>query len=262
MSASDKTIAVERDGAIVTVTINNPPVNALSLGTVDEIERVFHDLATDPSVKAVIITGAGSRTFAAGANIREIEAIDSAEAAQQFARRGQTVFDQIEAFDRPVIAAVNGVCFGGGNELAMACHFRVAAERARFGQPEINLGVIPGWGGTQRLPRLVPNGRARLLLLTGESISAAEAQQIGLVDRVVPDDHLATAALDLARVLASKPAVATRLILRALREGLPLPVADGERVEAQCLAEASRSEDWREGIRAFLEKRPPRFQDR
>lgn len=254
-------VRISLEDGIALITIDRPPVNALSVATLDALSTAL-DEAAGLETRAVVITGAGTRAFVAGADITELTAIPDSEAAYRFAAYGQAIFDRVEAFPKLVVAAINGPCLGGGNELAMACHVRIAAERARFGQPEINLGVIPGFGGTQRLPRLIGRGRALEVLLTGEMVSAADALQMGLVNRVVPDDQVVPAAMELARQVAAKSQVAVRLTLEAVREGLSGTLAEGQRIEREKFAQVMATEDRREGTRAFLEKRAPRFRDR
>jgi enoyl-CoA hydratase len=254
-------LLVERDGAVLTIVINRPKVlNALNGSTLRELSEAI-DAAGDESVGAVVITGAGDRAFVAGADINELAA-QSPVGGREHGRRGQAVFARIEQLGKPVIAAVNGFALGGGCELAMACTLRVAADSARFGQPEINLGLIPGYGGTQRLPRLVGRGRALELLLTGNPITADEAWRIGLVNKVVPAAALRDEAHALAVSLAAKPAVAARYILEAVSGGLDMSLGDGEDYEATLFGLVSATEDMREGTRAFLEKRKPEFKGR
>ena len=247
---------------VAVLTIDRPPVNALNGQTLLELEATFAEVVGDPEVKVVVITGGGQTAFVAGVDIKEIAALSSPSAVADAARKGQAVFDQIERADKPVIAAVNGVCLGGGNELAMACHMRIAGERARFGQTEVNLGLMPGWGGSQRLPRIVGKAKALELMLSGDMISAQEALRIGLVNKVVPDGEVLKAARDLARRIAAKSAVSTRLILEAVREGENQPLQEGLGLEVRQFVEAQRSEDAREGVTAFFEKRQPQFRDR
>lgn len=255
-------LLLERDGALATVTLNRPKVlNALNEQTLDELRRAFLDLKHDPAIRAIVLTGAGDRAFAAGADINEL-ADQTPARARDLALSGQAVFALIETLGKPVIAAVNGYALGGGCELAMACTLRLAADRARFGQPEIALGLVPGYGGTQRLPRLVGKGRALELLLTGASITAPEAERIGLVNRVVPFDELLPTAKTLAASLAAQAPVAVRYIIDAVNEGLDLPLAAGCAHEATLFGLAAATEDMREGTRAFLEKRTPAFKGR
>ena len=252
----------ERDGAVVILTINRPNVlNALNGRTLEELSAAIGDARGDDGVRAVVITGAGERSFVAGADINELAA-QSPVGGREHARTGQALFRRIERLGKPVIAAVNGFALGGGCELAMACTLRLAADTARFGQPEINLGLIPGYAGTQRLPRLVGRGRALELLLTGNPISAEEAWRIGLVNRVVPLAQLLPEARALAAALAAKPAVAVRYILEAVAGGLEMSEHDAEDYEATLFGLVSTTEDMREGTRAFLEKRKPQFTGR
>ena len=219
---------------------------------------------TEPSKSdalAVILTGAGEKAFVAGTDIRELTSLDR-KTGEAFSRGGQELFDLIEQLGKPVIAAVNGFALGGGCELAMACHIRIAAEQAKFGQPEVNLGIIPGYGGTQRLARLVGVGRAIEMILTGEPVSAQEALRIGLANRVVPQSELMTAALELAGKIASKGQVAVRLALQAARETQERHLEAGQQFEAQLFGTCCASEDFREGTAAFLEKRKPEFKHR
>jgi len=238
--------------SIATITVNRPTVrNALNIATIEELDAAIAQAKNDNSIRVVVLTGAGEKAFAAGADISEISAL-SAEAGREFSLRGQKVFDAIESLDRPTIAAVNGYALGGGCELAMACTMRVASETAVFGQPEVKLGLIPGYGGTQRLPRLVGKSRALHLLLTGESISAAEALRIGLVDRVVPGPELAEAVGEIARRIVVNAPLAVRYCLEAVRSG-------EQSAEAMLFGQSCGTEDMKEGTRAFLEKRAPVF---
>lgn len=256
---SYQTLLLDRDGAVALVTVNRPAVlNALNAQTVDELRRAFLELRHEAAIRAVILTGAGEKAFVAGADIGELARLD-ATTAHDLARRGQHVLDLVEHLGKPVIAAVNGFALGGGCELAMACTFRLAADTARLGQPEINLGLIPGYAGTQRLTRLVGRDRALDLVLTGRHVTAAEALAMGLVTRVVPAASLLDEARTLAMTLASKPPVAVRYALEAVQRGGEMPFADGCALEATLFGLAAATEDMREGTRAFLEKRPPAF---
>jgi enoyl-CoA hydratase len=255
-------ILLERDGAVAIVTFNRPTVlNALNAQTLDELRSVLLDLQADAGVRVVVLTGAGEKAFVAGADINEL-ARQTPASGRDLARTGQAVIDLIETLGKPVIAAINGFALGGGCEVAMACTLRIAAENAKLGQPEINLGIVPGYGGTQRLPRLVGKGRALELLLTGAAISAAEALRIGLVNRVVPGAELMTAVRQLASELARQAPIATRYILEAVHHGLEMPTADGLHLEATLFGLVTASDDMREGTRAFLEKRKPEFTGR
>jgi enoyl-CoA hydratase len=250
------TIAVA--GRIATVTVNRPDkLNALNAATIAELGVMIDDVRMRDDIGGVVLTGAG-RAFVAGADIAELagQTVDTARAR---AARGQAVFRRIETSPKPVIAAVNGFALGGGCELAMACHVRVASDAAKFGQPEVKLGLIPGYGGTQRLPRLVGRGRALHLLLTGETIDAREAFRIGLVDRVVAPAELLTAAGDMmVRMLANGP-LAIAACIDAVDRGLDATIDDGLALEAGHFGTLAASRDMVEGTRAFFEKRPPQF---
>lgn len=252
-------LLLERDGAVATVTINRPKVlNALNAQTLAELRTAMLDLQADATVRVVILTGAGERSFVAGADISEL-ASQSPVSARDVARTGQSVFALIEQLGKPVIAAINGFALGGGCELAMACTLRLAADTAKLGQPEINLGLLPGYAGTQRLPRLVGQGRALELMLVGAPISATEAERIGLVNRVVPAAELLSAARALAAQLAGQAPVATRFILDAVHHGYDLPFSEACEHEAALFGLAVATDDMKEGTRAFLDKRKPIF---
>ena len=255
-------LLLEQDGAVAVVTVNRPKVlNALNAATVAELGGVFADLKADDSVRVVILTGAGEKSFVAGADISELAA-QSPASAHIVARNGQAAFAAIERLGKPVIAAVNGFALGGGCELAMACTLRLAAETARFGQPEVNLGLIPGYAGTQRLPRLVGKGVALDLLLTGRLVKADVALAIGLVNRVVPAAELMAAARALAAELAGKPPRSLEYILMAVNQGVDLTLEAGTDLEAALFGLVSSTSDMREGTSAFLEKRPATFTGR
>ena len=257
-----RNLQVAREDAVLIVTVTRPGVlNALDSATLEELDAVCGVARRDPEVRALIVTGAGEKAFVAGADIKEL-ARQSPTGGNEHARRGQRVFDAVADLGKPVIAAINGYALGGGCELALACTLRIAADTARLGQPEINLGLIPGYGGTQRLARLVGSGRALELLLTGEPISAAEALRIGLVNRVVPAAELMIEARRLAGHLASRPPMAVRYILDAVRRGLDLPLADAQAYEASLFGLVASTDDMREGTSAFLEKRRPVFRGR
>jgi enoyl-CoA hydratase len=252
-------LLVERDGAVAILTINRPTVlNALNTQTIDELRRAMLEVKADATARAIIVTGAGPKSFVAGADINEL-AVLSPTAGRDHALAGQHVFDVIENLGKPVIAAINGFALGGGCELAMACTLRIAADTARLGQPEIALGLIPGYAGTQRLPRLVGKGRAMEMLLTGAPIGADEALRIGLVHRVVPAADLMTEARKLAAQLAANAPVAMRYIISALNKGLEMPFAEACQYEATLFGLVASTEDMREGTAAFLEKRKPEF---
>ena len=261
-SDTQKTLLIDRDGAVARLTFNRPAVlNAMSLQTLDELEQALVALGGDEAVRVVIITGAGEKAFVAGADINEL-AQQTPTSGRETAIRGQQVFDLVEHLGKPTIAAINGYALGGGCELAMACTLRIAADTAKIGQPEINLGLIPGYGGTQRLARLIGAGRALELLLTGQQISAQEAHRLGLVNRVVAAADLNAEVTALATLLASKPPVAVRYIIEAVHQGLQMSTAEGLRFEATLFGLVASTEDMREGTSAFLEKRKPVFKGR
>jgi len=252
-------VLVERRGAVGLITINRPKVlNALSVQTIDELREALLSLKHDAEVKALVVTGSGEKAFVAGADISELAKLSAAE-AKDYSLRGQHVLNLIEHLEKPVVAAVNGFALGGGCELAMACTLRLAADTARFGQPEITLGTIPGFAGSQRLPRLVGRGRALELLLTGRMIDAEEALRIGLVNRVVPAGDLMRESLAMAERLASSAPLAARYVIEAVTRGLEMPLADGSLLEASLFGLAASTEDMHEGTRAFLDKRKPTF---
>lgn len=255
-------LLVEKRQRIGYVTINRPKVlNALNRTTVRELAACFEQLAQDAEVGAVILTGAGEKAFVAGADINELSTRTPLE-GKELSLLGQAVLDRIESLGKPVIAAVNGYALGGGCEIAMACTLRIASENARLGQPEVKLGIIPGYGGTQRLPRLVGAGRALQMLLTGEPITAQEALRIGLVNEVVPPAELLPRCEAVAgQILANAP-VAVRLAMEAVNRGLNMTLADAQFLEATLFGLSCVTEDMKEGTRAFLEKRPPRFTGR
>jgi enoyl-CoA hydratase len=252
-------LLLDRDGAVATVTINRPKVlNALNAQTLDELRRAMLGLQQDAAVRVVILTGAGEKAFVAGADINEL-AQQAPVGGRDLALAGQHVFDIIEHLGKPVIAAINGFALGGGCELAMACTLRLAADSAKLGQPEVSLGLIPGYAGTQRLPRLVGKGRALDLILTGRTITAGEAERMGLVNRVVPAAALLAEARSLALTLAEQAPIAVRLIMDAVHSGLQMSFAEGCAHEAALFGLIAGTEDMHEGTRAFLEKRKPVF---
>ena len=258
-----QTLTIERTDAIAIVTLNRPDVlNALNLRMLDELRETIAGFDADDTLRAIIITGAGAKAFAAGADIAELNALSGARAGEQQARAGQALTVSLERLRVPVIAAVNGFALGGGCELAMACDIRIASENARFGQPEVNLGILPGYGGTQRAPRLLGEGYAMYLCLTGEMIDAAEALRIGLVQKVVPLDGLRAEALRIASLVAAKSSLAIAATKRAIVDGAGATLADGLALEAMRFGAAIATEDFREGSRAFLDKRKPNFPGR
>jgi len=255
-------VLYEKKGAIAYVTVNRPKVlNALNTPTWTDLKAAFEEAQADASVRGVILTGAGDKAFIAGADISELARVD-AYGAEESSRFGQQVLDHIENLGKPVIAAVNGFALGGGCETAMACTMRIAAEHARFGQPEVKLGLLPGGGGTQRLPRLVGKGRALQLILTGETISAQEAYRIGLVNEVVPATNLIDRAEAILKQIAANAPIAIKFSLEVANRGLDSSQSEGLALEASYFGICAATEDKREGTSAFLEKRAPRFRGR
>jgi enoyl-CoA hydratase len=244
---------------IVLITVNRPEkLNALAVAVVGELKDAFERAANDSSVRALILTGAGEKAFVAGADIGELAVLSAVE-AREYAVRGQRTFRLLESMTKPSVAAINGYALGGGLELAMACTTRFASDNAKLGQPEVKLGLIPGYGGTQRLPRLVGRGRALEMLLSGEPVSAAEAWRIGLVNAVVPQPELLSYSRAwLQKVIANAP-VALGLVIESVDAGLDSGLDDGLRLEALAFGVSAATEDRREGTRAFLEKRRPAF---
>ncbi|MDO8749728.1 MAG: enoyl-CoA hydratase-related protein [Dehalococcoidia bacterium] len=244
---------------VALLTLNRPPVNALNQATLKEIAATLERCASDPHVRVVIIASAFPNVFSAGADLQELKGLRRPSEIREFAASGQAVCDQIESLPQPVIAAVRGVAPGGACELAMACDLRVAGQSARFGQPEVNLGFVPGWGGTQRLPRLIGRTAALELLMTGELITAERALALGLVNRVVPDDQVLAEARRIAEVLLTKPPKSLMWIKQAVHQGLDQSLRDGLALEAGLFSQSRATQDAQEGIQAFLEKRQPRF---
>jgi enoyl-CoA hydratase/carnithine racemase len=254
-------VLYEKKGAIAYVTVNRPKVlNALNTPTWKDLRTAFEDARDDTAVRGVILTGAG-KAFIAGADISELARVTAFE-AEQSSRFGQGVLDLIEDLGKPVIAAVNGFALGGGCETAMACTIRIAVETAKFGQPEVKLGLVPGGGGTQRLPRLVGKGRALQLILSGEMISAQEAYRIGLVNEIVPAADLVTRAEAILKKIASNAPIAVKFALEAANKGLETSQGEGLLLEASYFGLCAATEDKKEGTTAFLEKRAPQFQGR
>lgn len=244
---------------ICLVTINRPKaLNALNAQTLKELDRLLDDIAGDSSIGAVIVTDAGEKAFAAGADIVEMQAMSSME-GRNWGKWGQAVFAKLENLPQPVIAAVNGFALGGGCELAMACDIRIASEKAKFGQPEVQLGITPGFCGTQRLARLTGRGRAKELLFTGDMIDAAEAWRIGLVNKVVPPEELLPAARKLAQKITTKAPLAVRLTKAAVNAGLDMSLEAAAAYEAETFGLCFSTEDQKEGMAAFVEKRPANF---
>ena len=254
-----ETLLYEKRDGIGYVTLNRPEkLNALNNQVMEELDACFQTIRKDDEVRAVIVTGAGEKAFVAGADVKEL-AEKAPLQGKEFSQSGQRVFDSIENLGKPVIAAVNGYALGGGCELAVACTLRIASETARFGQPEVKLGIIPGYGGTQRLARLVGKGRALELILTGEPVSAQEAYRIGLVNQVVPVESLPSAAEALARKIMANAPLAVKLAIEAVNHGLEMTQKEGQFLEATLFGLCCTTADMKEGTRAFLEKRPAKF---
>jgi len=254
-----ETLLLAYDGPVATVTLNRPAVlNALNAQVFDDLERVFPILAADPAVRVILLAGAGEKAFAAGTDINEL-AHDDEISGRNRALHGQAIFALIETCGKPVIACINGFALGGGCELALACTLRIAAESARLGQPEVKLGLIPGYGGTQRLPRLIGPSAALRLILTGEMIAAPDALRMGLVDEVVPAASLLESARTLALKIAAQAPLAVAAAIEAVRFGADLPLSDALALEAHIFGRLSATGDKREGVAAFLAKRPPVF---
>ncbi|HVO63610.1 MAG TPA: enoyl-CoA hydratase-related protein [Terriglobales bacterium] len=252
-------ILFEKKGAIGYVTVNRPKVlNALNMATMEELRSAFHDLKKDASVRVVIVTGGGEKAFIAGADISEL-AKNDAVAAKEYTHRGQSVLNLIENLGKPVIACINGFALGGGCEIALACTMRLASENAKLGQPEVKLGIIPGYGGTQRLPRLVGKGIAQQILLTGEMISAQEAHRIGLVNEVTAPAELIPRAEAIAQKIIANAPLAVQFAMEAVNKGMEMTLAEGLYLEATLFAVCCATEDKKEGTTAFLEKRQAQF---
>jgi enoyl-CoA hydratase len=261
-SMTFETLVYSIENRVATVTVNRPEkMNALNAEARRDLRRLFSSIRVDPSVDVVILTGAGEKAFVAGADISEF--IDlTRQGGKEFSADGQGVFDIIENLGKPVISAVNGYALGGGCELALACHFRLASEKARFGHPEVTLGIIPGFGGTQRLARIIGIGRALELMLTGEIIDADEAYRIGLVNKVFPSGDLLARAIETARLITRSAQMAVRLALRATLGSHETTLRKGLMNEAMLFGECCETDDFHEGARAFLEKRMPVFKGR
>jgi len=246
---------------IATIVIDHPPANALNTPTMDELSQVIDEVISNKEIKAAVITGAGM-FFIAGADINEINTLKNAKEGEEICLKGHEIISKIENSPKPFIAAINGMCLGGGLELAMACHLRICGDRAQVGQPEINLGIIPGFGGTQRLARLTNQSKAMELILTGDRISAQEAYRIGLVNKVVPNIDVVKQAVGVAKKIASKGAVAVATAIDSIKTGYEMKLKDGLKYEAKLFGKICETEDMREGVSAFIEKRQPKFADR
>jgi enoyl-CoA hydratase len=259
---SYQNLLIESKGPLTIVKINRPDkLNALNAVTIDELSAAFNSFKSDDSVKVIIITGSGEKAFVAGADISELQKLDIIK-GKTFAEKGQAVFSLIESLDKPVIAAVNGFALGGGCELALACHIRLASDNAKFGQPEVSLGIIPGYGGTQRLASVINPGRAMEYILTGDMIDAAEAFRLGLVNHVYPQNELLAKAEEMANKIIGKARHAVRLAIKAVTATREISQREGLNYEASLFALCCGTEDFKEGTSAFLEKRKADFKDR
>ena len=255
-------ILYEVEGGKALVAINRPEVlNALNSQTMDELESAIEAMESDESIGVVVVTGVGDKAFVAGADVNELQILDGPN-GKVFAQRGQNIFKRLEDLNKPVIAAINGYALGGGCELALACHIRIASDKASMGQPEVNLGIIPGYGGTQRLPRLIGSSMALQLILTGQIIDAKQALRIGLVNLVVPHEELIASVDKVAQSILSRGPIAVRLALDAVRYGTQVSLREGMDIEANLFGEVSATEDKTEGTAAFLEKRKPEFKNK
>ena len=252
-------IILEKKNRIAYVTVNRPKVlNALNMATMEELRTAFHDIKNDAAIRVVIFTGAGEKAFVAGADIAELAKHD-AVSGKQYTQRGQSVLNLIENLGKPVIACIHGFALGGGCEIAMACTMRLASENAKLGQPEVKLGIIPGYGGTQRLPRLVGKGIAMQMVLGGEMITAQEAQRIGLVNEIVPAAELIPRAESIAAKIMANAPLAVQYAMEAVNKGMDMTLAEGLYLEAVLFGIACTTEDKAEGTKAFLEKRSAQF---
>ncbi|MBD3413983.1 MAG: enoyl-CoA hydratase [Candidatus Aminicenantes bacterium] len=254
-----KNLKTEKDNNIGVIFINRPDkLNALNRETVKELNKAFSSFQGDDEVKAVVLTGSGEKAFVAGADIKELSGLDLSS-GKEYVLEGQQLMNLIEDFKKPVIGAINGFALGGGTELALACHIRIASENAKMGQPEVKLGLIPGFGGTQRLPRLVGKGIAMEMILSGKTIDAQEAYRIGLVNEVISQDQLLPHCKALAQKMASNGPKAVENCIQSINKGMEKPLGDGLLLEAELFGKTCATEDSKEGTKAFLEKRKPEF---
>ncbi|MBM4422077.1 MAG: hypothetical protein FJ030_01630 [Chloroflexi bacterium] len=247
---------------VAIITIDHAPVNALNNAVLDELSATVDELNANATVKAAIITGGGQMAFVAGADVNEFTKLTSPEQAKEFAQKGQSTFNKIENSPKPYIAAINGVALGGGMELALACHMRIAGDRVRLGQPELNLGIIPGWGGTQRLTRIVGPAKAAELILTADNFTPQEAYRLNLVNKVVPGGEVLKTAKDLAKKIAGKGAMAIAGAMDAIGKARDAELTAGLAIEVENVVRLAGTEDAQEGITAFLSKRQPVFKDK
>jgi enoyl-CoA hydratase/carnithine racemase len=255
-------VKVTKEDRVAILTVDNPPVNALTQLVVTEFQSALEEMWADDEVKVIVVTGGGQMVFIAGADINAILELKTPAGANEVVRQVHDLFQRIDNSSKPIIAAINGHCIGAGIEFAMACHIRIANSRAMFGHTEISLGIIPGFGGTQRLPRLVGRGKALELILTGDRITGAEAASIGLVNKAVPGTEVMKTAVGLARKIASFGRPSITAAVEAVNEGLEVSLEEGLEIEAAKFSSLVETEDMREGLTAFLEKRQPKFQDK
>ena len=254
-------ISVSTEEGVALLKINRPPVNALSVQLLDEIEKAIEDLGQQPDVKVMVIASAIPQVYIAGVDLKEMAKLSNPEDVVNVIRKGHAVFNKLERSEKPILAAIQGACIGGGQELVMACHLRIASDRTRFAQPEISLGIMPGFGGSQRLPRIVGPSRATQLILTGEVITPQEALRIGLVNLVVSDGALLKTAKEIGKKIARNGLPAIRACMRAISRGLDQSLDDGLKIEENEFKTLTGTKDMQEGIQAFLEKRQPKFTD-
>lgn len=247
------------EGGVATLTVDRPPLNALSYQTKEEIAACLEEIAANPALRCLVVHGAGGRAFSVGSDIKEFPEVTARRIGRQRALHEHGVYNRLDFFPIPTIAAIQGHCLGGGLELALACDLRVAGEGSSLGLPEVKLGLFPAGGGTERLPRLIGEARARELIYTGEPVDAREAWRIGLVNRVAPAGQALAVAQELARAIAARSAITLRTVKGVLDRGLALPLLEAEQVAIDAIGELFQSEAVREGVLAFLEKRPPRF---
>lgn len=259
--ADFKFLQVSVEEGIATVKINRPPVNALGRELLSEFERFVADAGNDPKIKVVVLASAIQNVFIAGVDLKEMAQLTNPEDIAAVIRQGQSVFRKIENSEKPFIAAIQGACVGGGQELVMACHIRIASDRTRFAQPEITLGIVPGFGGSQRLPRLVGAAKAAELILTGDLITPQDAQKFGLINHVVGDGALLKTAREIAKKIARHGLPAIRASMRAIGRGLDASIDEGMKIEEEAFRSIIGTKDMQEGIRAFVEKRQPKFTD-
>jgi enoyl-CoA hydratase/carnithine racemase len=255
-------VKTAKEDRVAILTVDNPPVNMVSRPVVDDLQATLEEVWADDEVKVIVITGGGQMVFIAGADINAILELKTPADARQIVMQVHELFQSIESSPKPIIAAINGHCLGAGNELAMSCHMRIANNRAMFGQPEIGLGIIPGFGGTQRLARLVGKAKALELILTGDRITGAEAASIGLVNKAVPGTEVMKTSVGLAKKIASYGMPSITAAVDAVNEGMRVGLAEALELEADKFSSLVETEDMREGLSAFLEKRQPKFQDR